>query len=72
MKAIRYHEVGGPEVLRFEDVADPTPGPDQVLIEVAAAGVNYADVRNRLTDPRERSRGHRGSGGPRGHPFHPG
>jgi NADPH2:quinone reductase len=49
MKAIRYHDAGGPEVLRYEDVAQPVPGPGQVLVEVAAAGVNYADVRNRLT-----------------------
>lgn len=50
MKAIRYHQPGGPEVLRYEDVPDPVPGPGQVLIDVIAAGVNYSDVRRRLTD----------------------
>ncbi|MEK7217073.1 MAG: quinone oxidoreductase, partial [Chloroflexota bacterium] len=50
MKAIRYHQPGGPEVLRYEDVPEPVPGPGQVLIEVLAAGVNYSDVRRRLTD----------------------
>src|SRR5258708_232253 len=44
MKAIVVHEVGGPEALRLADVAAPTPGPEQVLVRVAAAGVNYADV----------------------------
>ncbi|WP_342377492.1 quinone oxidoreductase [Myxococcus stipitatus] len=50
MKAIRYHAVGGPEVLRLEDVEDPTPGPGEVRIRVKAAGVNFADT--------ERRRGH--------------
>lgn len=47
MKAIRFHENGGPEVLRYEDVADPAPGPGQVLLRVLAAGVNYADATRR-------------------------
>lgn len=50
MKAIRYHRVGGPEVLLLEDVEDPTPGPGEVRIRVKAAGVNFADT--------ERRRGH--------------
>ena len=44
MKAIRIHEDGGPEVLRYEDVADPTPGEGEVLIELRAAGLNHLDV----------------------------
>ena len=44
MKAIRIHQAGGPEVLQYEDVADPTAGPGQVLINIVAAGINYADV----------------------------
>jgi NADPH2:quinone reductase len=48
MKAIRIHNPGGPEVLQYEDVPDPTPGPGQVLIQVAAAGINYADVLGRM------------------------
>jgi NADPH2:quinone reductase len=44
MKAIRQHEFGGPEVLRYEEVPDPEPGPGQVRIEVAAAGVHLLDA----------------------------
>jgi NADPH2:quinone reductase len=47
MKAIRYHTKGGPEVLVYEDVPDPIPGPGQVLIRVLASGVNYADTARR-------------------------
>ncbi|RYZ32637.1 MAG: quinone oxidoreductase, partial [Myxococcaceae bacterium] len=34
MKAIRYHQLGGPEVLRWEDAPEPVPGPGQVLLRV--------------------------------------
>lgn len=44
MKAIMMHEPGEPEVLVLEDVETPEPGPGEVLIEVALAGVNYADT----------------------------
>ncbi|NNB87935.1 quinone oxidoreductase [Corallococcus exiguus] len=47
MKAIRYHQVGGPEVLRWEDAPEPVPGPGQVLVRVHAAGVNFADTERR-------------------------
>ena len=47
MKAVRIHELGGPEVLRYEDCPSPTPGPGQALIEVEAIGVNFADVSTR-------------------------
>jgi NADPH2:quinone reductase len=40
MKAIRVREFGPPSVLRLEDVADPVPGPGEVLVRVGAAGVN--------------------------------
>jgi len=43
-KAIVVHEVGGPEVLRFEDVADPGPGPGQARVRHTAIGVNFIDV----------------------------
>ena len=43
MKAIRVHEFGGPEVMKIEDVPDPSPGPSQVLIRVKAIGVNPVD-----------------------------
>jgi NADPH2:quinone reductase len=47
MRAIRYHELGGPEVLRCEHVPTPEPAAGEVLIKVAAAGLNYADL-NRI------------------------
>jgi len=40
VKAIRVHEFGGPEVMKVEEVADLTPGPGQVLVQLHAAGVN--------------------------------
>lgn len=47
MKAIRIHETGGPEVLRLEEIEKPTPKAGEVLMKVAAAGVNYADLTQR-------------------------
>ncbi|MGB3682052.1 MAG: zinc-binding dehydrogenase [Rubrobacteraceae bacterium] len=44
MKIIKMYEPGEPEVLVAEDAETPEPGPDEVLIEVALAGVNYADT----------------------------
>jgi NADPH2:quinone reductase len=44
VKAVRFHELGGPEVLRFEDAPDPVPAPGEVLVRVRAAGVNFADT----------------------------
>ncbi len=44
MKAVRVHAPGGPEALRYEDVADPTPGAGQAVVKVDAAGLNYIDV----------------------------
>ncbi|MFC0004140.1 NADP-dependent oxidoreductase [Micromonospora siamensis] len=43
MKAVRFHEFGGPEVLRYEDVEQPTPGTGQVRIRVAATSFNGVD-----------------------------
>jgi NADPH2:quinone reductase len=43
-KAIRIHANGGPEVLRWEDVPTPEPGPGEVLLKQAAVGLNYLDV----------------------------
>ncbi|MGR6968137.1 NADP-dependent oxidoreductase [Streptomyces cynarae] len=43
MRAIRLHEFGGPEVLRFEEVPVPEPGPGEVLVRVHAVGVNPPD-----------------------------
>jgi NADPH:quinone reductase len=47
MKAIRIHETGGPEVMHLEEVETPTPAQGEVLIKIAAAGVNYADLAQR-------------------------
>ena len=44
MRAVRYHEHGGPDVLRVDEVEEPTPGPDEVLVDVAAAGINPVDT----------------------------
>jgi NADPH:quinone reductase-like Zn-dependent oxidoreductase len=44
VKAVRIHEEGGPEVLRYEDVPDPEPGPGEVLVELRASGLNHLDV----------------------------
>lgn len=44
---IRISEYGGPEVMHLEDVPMPTPGPGQVLVRVAAAGVNFTDIEHR-------------------------
>jgi NADPH:quinone reductase-like Zn-dependent oxidoreductase len=43
MKAVRFHEYGGPEVLRYEDVEQPTPAAGQVRIRVAATSFNGVD-----------------------------
>lgn len=44
MKAIRFHEPGGPEVLRFEAVEDGAPGPGQVRIRNRAVALNFRDI----------------------------
>jgi NADPH2:quinone reductase len=44
MKAIRVHEFGDPEVLRFEEVPTPQPGPSQVLVRMRAIGVNPVET----------------------------
>jgi NADPH:quinone reductase-like Zn-dependent oxidoreductase len=44
VKAVRIHEDGGPEVLRYEDVPDPSPGPGEALVELRAAALNHLDV----------------------------
>lgn len=48
MKAVVLPRYGGPEVLSYEDVPEPVAGPGQVLVQVEAASVNFADARLRV------------------------
>ena len=55
MRAVVLHSHGGPEVLTIEEVASPVPGPDEVVVQVAATALNRADVLQRMglyPDPR--------------------
>jgi NADPH2:quinone reductase len=47
MRAVQIEEFGGPEVLRVVDTPVPEPGPSEVLVEVARAGMNFADTHQR-------------------------
>lgn len=47
MYAIRIHETGSPDVLRYEEIETPTPGPDQVRVKLDAIGVNFIDTYHR-------------------------
>jgi NADPH2:quinone reductase len=47
MRAIQMTEFGGPEVLRLVELPTPEPGPEEVLIKVARAGLNFADTHTR-------------------------
>lgn len=57
MRAVVLRSYGGPEVLTFEEVDDPVPGPDEVVVEIAATALNRADLLQRMgayPDPRKR------------------
>ena len=47
VKAMRMHETGGPEVLRWEDYDPGQPGPGEVLLRHEAVGLNFIDVYHR-------------------------
>ena len=47
MKAIRIHQYGGPEVLQYEDVPEPTPKPGEAVVKIDAAGINFIDTYHR-------------------------
>src|ERR1035438_6998910 len=51
MRAVVVKENGGPEVLQLSDWPDPSPGPGQLLVDVAAAGVNFMDIYQRTGQP---------------------
>jgi NADPH:quinone reductase-like Zn-dependent oxidoreductase len=53
MQAVRFHEYGPPDVLRLEDAPEPQPGAGEVLVRVAAAGVNPIDWKLRAGYLRE-------------------
>ncbi len=61
MKSIRIHAFGGPEVLKLEELPDPTPGPGQIVVHAKAIGINPVDTYIRA-----------GKYGPRLFPFTPG
>ncbi|MGN6057358.1 MAG: alcohol dehydrogenase catalytic domain-containing protein, partial [Sphingomicrobium sp.] len=44
MRALLSREPGGPETLRIEEIADPVPGPGELLVRVRACSINYPDV----------------------------
>jgi NADPH2:quinone reductase len=48
MKAIRVHSLGGPDVLKYEDVAEPAPKGGEAVVRVEAAGVNFIDIYQRM------------------------
>src|SRR5262245_14220941 len=47
MRAVRIHQTGGTDVMVIEDVSEPRPGPGEVLVRLAAAGVNFVDTYHR-------------------------
>ncbi|MGA2004948.1 MAG: quinone oxidoreductase [Terriglobales bacterium] len=47
MKAIQIKQTGGPDVMEFVDIPVPQPKPNEALVKIAAAGVNFIDVYNR-------------------------
>ena len=50
MRAVQIKEFGGPEVLEVVELPDPEPGPDEVVVEVVRAGMNFADTHQREND----------------------
>ena len=48
MKAIRIHEFGGPEVLKYEDIPEPAPKPNEAVVKIEASGVNFIDIYQRM------------------------
>ena len=46
-KAIRIHETGGPDVMKWEDVEIADPGPGEVLLRHTVAGLNFIDINHR-------------------------
>ena len=47
MHALVFREFGGADVLRYEEVPEPVPGPHQALVRMRAIGLNFADIYRR-------------------------
>src|SRR3989337_1123820 len=47
MKAVRVHQYGGPEVLRYEEIPVPEPGAGEARVKIEAIGLNYIDIYQR-------------------------
>jgi len=50
VRAVQIKEFGGPEVLEVVELPDPEPGPDEVVVDVTRAGMNFADTHQREND----------------------
>ena len=48
MKAIRIHEFGGPETLKYEDIPEPAPKPNEAVVRIEASGINFIDIYQRM------------------------
>jgi len=48
VKAAVYYETGAPDVFRYEEVADPVPGPGEIAVDVQAVSIEGGDTLNRL------------------------
>ena len=48
MRAVVLHDHGGPDVLTIEEVPDPTPGPEEILVDIRATALNRADLLQRM------------------------
>lgn len=53
MKAVVYDELGSPDVLRYEDMADPVPGPGELLVKIEAISIEGGDLLSRRVIPPE-------------------
>ena len=51
MKAVRFHEHGDLNVLRYEEVPDPEPGPGEVIVKVRGCALNHLDLFQRRGIP---------------------
>src|SRR5882762_1586874 len=63
MKAIRIHAYGGPDVMQLEELPMPVPGPEQALVRVHAASVNFLDIQKRRGELVGQTFYHRAGGG---------